>query len=378
MKKLSSLVLAAAAFALPAAHAQQTIKIINIQEHSGAGATTGSYFTAGATLAVEEINAAGGILGRKIDMRSFDTQSNPGIAKALVSKAVDEDPYVILGPGFSGSAIISMTESRKARIPNFTGAEASSITRQGNPYIFRTSFAQANSMPRAARYIAEQAKAKSVAIAYINNEFGKGGRDAMIKELTDRGIKIATDISVEQGQIDFSSVVVRVKQSDADVFFPYLNEEEAARLLRELRKQSYDKPIIGETTIVDQKVLELAGDAANGVKAHVGLTADSDKPLIRDFVQRFEKRHGYKPNHNGFKGYLAVYTVKAVTEKIGKFDRAEFAKTMKGVRLSAKDEPGLLMDVSFNEQGDLDRESFLVEVQNGKQVVVETLPPLNP
>jgi len=381
MKKLSTLFIAAtAALTLTAsAHAQtNTVKIINIQEHSGAGATTGSYFTAGATLAVEEINANGGILGRRIDLRSFDTQSNPGIAKALVSKAVDEDPYVILGPGFSGSAIISMTESRKARIPNFTGAEASSITQQGNPYIFRTSFAQANSMPRAARYIAEQAKAKSVAVVYINNEFGKGGRDAMIKELQARGIKIATDISVEQGQLDFSSVVVRVKQANADVLFPYLNEEEAARLLRELKKQSFDTPIIGETTIVDQKVLELAGDAANGVRAHVGLTADSDKPLIRAFVERFEKRHGYKPNHNGFKGYLSVYTVKAVTDKIGKFDRAEFTKTMKGVRLSAKDEPGLLMDVSFNDKGDLDRESFLVEVINGKQVVVETLAPLNP
>jgi len=377
MKKLSSLLLATAS-ALTLSAAVQAVKIINIQEHSGAGATTGSYFTAGATLAVKEINAAGGILGRRIDMRSFDTQSNPGIAKALVSKAVDEDPYVILGPGFSGSAIISMTESKKARIPNFTGAEASSITQQGNDYIFRTSFAQANSMPRAARYIAEQAGAKSVAVVYINNEFGRGGRNAMIEQLKARGIKIATDISVEQGQLDFSSVVVRVKQSDADVLFPYLNEEEAARLLRELRKQSYDKPIIGETTIVDQKVLELAGDAANGVKAHVGLTADSDKPLIRDFVARFEKEHGYKPNHNGFKGYLSVYTVKAVTDKIGKFDRAAFTRAMKNIRLSAKDEPGLLMDVSFNDKGDLDRESFLVEVQNGKQVVIETLPPLNP
>jgi len=208
MRTLSSVFLAAAtAFSFSLAHAQQgatatQVKIINIQEHSGAGATTGSYFTAGATLAVKEINAAGGILGRKIDMRSFDTQSNPGIAKALVSKAVDEDPYVILGPGHSGSVIISMTESRKAKIPNFTGAEAASLTQQGNDYIFRSSFSQAMSMPRVARYIAEQVKARSVAVVYVNNEFGKGGRDAMVKELTARGVAIAADISVDQNQLD--------------------------------------------------------------------------------------------------------------------------------------------------------------------------------
>jgi len=379
MKALSRLVLAATVtFVLGAAQAQQTVKIVNIQELSGAGATTGTYTTAGVTLAVKEINAAGGILGRRIDLRTFDTQSQPGIAKALVSKAVDEDPYVILGPGFSGSAIISMTESRKARIPNFTGAEATSITQQGNPYIFRAAFAQANSMPRAARYIADVAKAKSVAVVYINNEYGKGGRDAMIKALQARGVAIAADISVEQGQLDFSSVVVRVKQANADVLFPYLNEDESARLLLELHKQSFDKPIIGETTIAGQKVIDLAGAAANGVKAHVGLTADSDKPLIRAFDARFVKEHGYRPDHNAFKGYLMVYTVKAVTEKMGRFDRAEFVKTMKGVRLTTQDEPGLLMDVKFDDKGDLDRESFLVEVQNGKQVVVETLPPLNP
>jgi len=383
MKKLSSLVLAAAAvfsFSISAAQAQQTVKFVNIQELSGPGATTGTYTTAGVTLAVKEINAAGGLLGRRIDLRTFDTQSNPGIAKALVAKAVDEDPYVILGPGYSGSVIISMTESRKAKIPNFTGAEAASLTQQGNDYIFRASISQAGSMPRAARYIVEGARAKSVAIVYINNEFGKGGRDVMIKELQARGINIAEDISVEQGQLDFSSVVLRIKRSGADVLFPYLNEEEGARLLRELHKQSFDKPIIGESTIANQKVIELAGEAANGVRAHVGLAAGagSVNPRIRGFVARFEKEHGYKPDHNAFKGYLMVWVVKAVTDKVGRFDRAAFTRAMKNVRLSSKDEPGLLMDVRYDDKGDLDRESFLVEVQDGKDVVVEVLPPLNP
>jgi len=382
MRTLSSAFLAAAtAFSFTLAHAQQgatptQVKIISVNELSGAGATTGSYFKAGMDLAAKEINAKGGILGRQINLVSYDTQSNPGIAKALVAKAVDEDPYVIMGPGFSGSAIISMTESRKARIPNFTGAEASSITQQGNAYIFRTSFAQVNSMPRLARYLVDEVKAKSVAIIWINTEFGKGGRDAMTRELKARNIPIAADISVEQGQVDYSSVVVRAKQANADVLFPYVTEEEAGRLLRELKKQSYDKPIIGETTIAEQKVIELAGEAANGVRAHVGLTPDGDNPLIQAFVARFQKEHGFKPNHNATKGYIGLYTVKAVTEKLGKFDRAAFTKAMKGIRLSVQDEPGLLMDLVYDDKGDLDRESFLVEVQNGKQVVIGTLPPL--
>ena len=102
-------------------------------------------------LAVKEINAAGGILGRKIDLISLDTQSNPGVAKALTQKAVDDGAYVVMGPVFSGSIIVSMAETKKAEITNFTGGEAANITQQGNPYIFRTSFTQSTAMPKLAK-----------------------------------------------------------------------------------------------------------------------------------------------------------------------------------------------------------------------------------
>ena len=111
--------------------------------------------------------------------------------------------------------------------------------------------------------------------------------------------------------------------------------------------------------------------------AHVGLTADAPSPLIRDFAAKFQKEYKYKPDHNGLKGYTAMYDVKAVTEKVGKFDPKAFAKAMHGVRLSAKEHPGILMDVSFDQNGDLDRESFMTKVVNGRQEVVATLPPLS-
>ena len=127
--------------------------------------------------------------------------------------------------------------------------------------------------------------------------------------------------------------------------------------------------------LTSQKVIELAGDAANGVVGHVGLTADAPDPGIRAFAQKFQKEYNYKPDHNGVKGYTAMYIVKAVTEKVGKFDRKAFANAMHGVKLSRKDNPGILMDVSFDDKGDLDRESFMTKVVNGKQEVIATLPP---
>ena len=378
MKTIARLALGialAASIVAPPANAQQgPVQIFGLVELSGTGTTSGTNFDNGIKLAVKEINASGGILGRKIEYTSLDTQSQPQVAKALAQKAIDQGAYVVMGPVFSGSILVSMAETRRAEVPNFTGGEAAAITQQSNPYIFRTSFTQTTAMPKVARYLKDTVKATNVAIIWVNNDFGKGGLDTMRKALDAQGIKIAAEISTDPGQLDFSGAVLKAKQTNADALFVYTNEEESARALRELRKQGYDKPIVGETVLTSQKVIELAGDAANGATAHVGLTADAPQPTIKAFNEKFQAEFHNKSDHNGLKGYSAMYVVKAVTEKIGKFDGKEFAKAMHGIRLSAKDHPGILLDVSFDQNGDLDRESFMTTVVNGKQVVTATLP----
>jgi branched-chain amino acid transport system substrate-binding protein len=367
---------AAALLGARAVHAQNTIKLAILQELSGAGATAGTNAKNGAILAIKEINEAGGILGKKIEASVSDTQSNPGVAKGLATKAVDDDVFAVIGPTFSGSIMVSMAETKRAQIPNFTGGEAAAITQQGNPYIFRTSFTQTTAMPKVARYIANNLKAKTVAVLFVNNDFGKGGRDSFAKAAEAAGLKVAADISTESGQVDWSAPVLRAKQSNADVIFVYTNEEESARALRELRKQGVTKPIVGETTLTGQKVIELAGDAANGAVAHVGLTVDAPNPLMLKFKAKFFQEYKYISDHNGIKGYTGIYLLKAGIEKVGKLDRVAVAKALHGLSASAAKEPGVLMDVTIDANGDLDRESFIVEVKDGKQVVKETLPAL--
>ena len=360
-----------------AAQAQQgPIKIASLVELTGTGATAGTNFKNGIELAVKEINAAGGILGRKIENTVMDTQSNPGVAKGLAQKAVDMDVFAVFGPVFSGSILVSMAETKRAEIPNFTGGEATAITQQGNPYIFRTSFTQATAMPKVARYMAGSLKAKTAAVIYVNNDFGKGGKDAIVKALEGWRVKVVAEVSTDAGQVDFSAPVLKAKQADPDAIFVYTNEEESARALRELRKQGWTKPIVGETTLTGQKVIDLAGEAANGAIAHVGLTVDAPNPPIRAFRAKFEKEFKYVSDHNGIKGYSGVYMLKAAIEKVGKFDRVAVAKALHGLKISVAKEPGVLMDVSIDGKGDLNRESFLVEVRNGKQEVKDTLPAL--
>ena len=353
------------------------VKFAGIMELSGSGATPGTNFNNGVKLAVKEINAAGGILGRQIDYQPVDTQTNPAVAKALAQKAVDDQAYVVLGPVHSGSMLVTMSETRRAEVTNFTGGEAASITQQGNPYVFRSSFTQLTSMPKVARYIKDTVKAKTVAVMFTNNDYGKGGHDAMLKALDALGIKVVIDIPTDPLQVDFSAAVLKVKQSDADALFLYTLEEESARALRELRKQGYAKPVIGETTAVSQKTIELAGDAANGMLGHVGLTVDAPQPRIKAFDEKFQREYKYKSEHNGMKGYISVYVIKAMTERIGKFDSKALSEALHGAKISATQNPGVLMDLSFDQNGDIDRESFLIRVDQGKQQVIGSLPPMS-
>ena len=353
------------------------IKLVNVNELSGAGATVGTNFKNGADLAVAEVNAKGGILGNKVEISHFDTQSNAGVARAQMQKALDENPYAILGPNFSGLVKATAPMVKQVGIAQIMGGEAAELTQTGATSLFRTSFGQQSSMPKIAKYIAENVKAKSVAIIWVNNDFGKGGRDSITKEFATRGIKVAADISTESGQADFAADVLKVKQAKPDAIFIYLNEEESARILKDLKRQGVTVPLLGETTLLSQKVIDLAGDAATGVKGHVGLTTDAPVAAIQDFRKKFVAKYNYVPDHNGLKGYLAVYMVKAGTDKMGKVDSKGLPAALHGLTITTKMEPGILLDVTIDQNGDLDRESFLGEVVGGKQVISATLPKLN-
>jgi branched-chain amino acid transport system substrate-binding protein len=269
MRRLQVGIALSALTLLAAGPATADVKLVYVGEISGSIAVSGGNFRDGINLAVEEINGAGGILKEKIALSQLDTQTNPGVARSQMQKAIDGDPYVVLGPIFSGNVKATMQMLQQAEIPHLIGGEAGELTALGDRYLFRTSFGQQIGMPKIANYIRDELKAKTIALIWVNNDFGKGGRDNLIKQLAERNIKLVADVSTESGQVDFAADVVKLKAANADAVFVYSNEEECARIMREARKQGLKGPFVGDTTLLSQKTIELAGDAANGVQGHV-------------------------------------------------------------------------------------------------------------
>ncbi|MCO6384423.1 ABC transporter substrate-binding protein [Oceanicola sp. 502str15] len=366
---------ASIALAMATAPALAEIKIGSIIELSGAGAAAGTNFHDGVKMGFEEVNAAGGILGEQVELLEYDSQTDPQVSRAMVQKAIDEGIYAITGTVFSSSTVVNMMVAQQAGIPQFTGSEAPTITAKGNPYIFRTTFGAQKGVPKMTRYMAEEMGVKKAAVVWANTEFGKGGHDAFVSEAETYGMEIVADIPTEQAQTDFSADVLKAKNSGADAIFVYVTEEESARFLKEAQKQSIGIPMVGETTLIGAKVIELAGDAANGAMGHVGLSADAGVPAIDEMVAKFVTKYDYTPDHNAIKGYTAAWTIKCVTEMIGEADSQALADKMHGLTLTVEECPGVLMDATWDDTGEMSRESFFVEVQDGKQTVKAILPP---
>ncbi|NDY93048.1 ABC transporter substrate-binding protein [Ideonella livida] len=353
------------------------LALAGVLELSGPGIVAGTNFRNGIEMAVRDINEAGGVLGRPLSFSVQDTQSKPEVALKLVTAAVESGAPAVLGPVFSGSMLVAMEATRNPAVPHLTGAEAAAVTEKGHPSVVRTAFTQAIGIPKMALYLAQRSGVKKLAVLHVNNDFGKGGLEVLRKALAGSGCEVLGAVSVEQAQEDMSAAVKQLLGLQPDGVFVYTNELESPRVLKELRRQGWSKPVYGETTLIGQKVIEQAGEAANGVIAHVGLPVDAPLPAIRQFRQRYEAHYKTTPDHNSLKGYSGVWVYKAAVERAGRVDRAAVVAALKGLKVSTHKHPGVLLYTEYDQKGDLDRMSFLMTVKNGQQEVMDFLSTLS-
>jgi branched-chain amino acid transport system substrate-binding protein len=339
----------------------------------------GENFRLGIEMAVAEINDAGGILGCQVDVEFQDTQTDPDVSKQVVADMAEGDPYVFLGTVLSSNTIVNMVEAQRAEIPMFVGAEAPAITDRDengdNDFIYRTSFGVDTAAAKFIDYIVDQG-VTSVDVIYKNDEFGAGGREAYGEAFEEAGIEIQLDIQVQPDQTDLSAEVAQLAKGKADAIFAFMTEIETAAFLDEVQKQGLEKPMYGGDVLSAASTIALAQPgAADGTITHAGLNASAD--VFSDWKEAYTAFHpdADPPDHNSIKGYTAVYIVKEVTERIGEFDNSKFSDELHCATITVDDEPGVLLDVSYDANGDIDRESYIVEVVDGVGQIVETLPP---
>ena len=353
----------------------QNVTLAVLAELTGGGAPSGTMWRDGVTLGVEDINKKGGVLGRRLETLVLDTQSDPPTSVAAMRRAINEHPFAVMGTVYSSSTVANMEIARQAGIPQFTGSESVLIVQKGNPNIFLTSFSQQVGFAKLVRWVVEDLKADKIGLIYVNDAFGRGGRDMFLKFVKDRGKTVVADISTEPGQADFTPELTQVRASGATHLMIYNHEEENARVMIQLHKLGINVEAVGDN-LCAQTTIDPGGEAMNGAKCQVPMTAASPVPSMMDLGRRFQEKYGKSPDHNMYKGYIGVHMLKAAVERVGAFDQAKVRDCLHNNVFTAAEEPGLLVDVYVQANGDTDRESFIVEVQNRQPKVIKVVPML--
>lgn len=360
----------------PPASVQTLLRLAIVAEITGGGAPSGTMWRDGVNLAVDDINKQGGILGERLATTVYDTESDPAVAVAAMRRAINDRPFAVMGAVYSSSTLAAMGLAQQAGMPEFSGSEAVDVVQKGNPNIFLTSFSQQVGFAKLVKWLVQDLKARKIVLIYVNDAFGKGGHDTFVKLLQERGITLVADISTEAQQADFTPELLRVKNSGATHLMIYSHEEENARIMIQLRKLGLTVEPVGDN-LCNQTTIDAGGDAVDGSRCHVSMTAASSPARSMVAVGReFRAKYGKIPDANGLKGYIAVNLLKTAAARVGVLDQAKIRDCLHGNLFTAAEDPGLLVDMYVQPNGDVDRPSFIVQVQHRKTAVFAVVPML--
>ena len=367
----------AALLAGPAA-AQDVIRIGVTEPLTGAFAASGNYVTQGAKIAEEQINAAGGVLGRKIQLIVEDNKSNPTEAVATVEKLIGKDKVpVMMGAWSSTLTLAVMPKLMEYGVPMLVETSSSGkITTSGNPWIFRIS-PTSEMEARAFGTMTKSMGIKKADFLATNNDFGLGASTAFSEMLKGQGVQIGVMETMDPKATDFSAQLAKIKASGGDTLFVTTAVEQITLILKQAKEQQVKARIIttGGSNSPDQ-LIQQAGDAANGSLHLVFFTpwfpeAVKNPDVARQFVAEWNARkYPVGGLTEGFRGWDGINTIVQAIKAAGKADPKAIQQALWNVNVK-----GINGDIAFIKQGPAGQESaqnvpsvYVVRIDNGKVV----------
>lgn len=359
--------ISASAFAI-AAQAADTFKIGLVNEASGPNAEAGSYTVNGARLALEEINQAGGILGKQAELRLEDNQStNPGTVLAFSKLTSAGDVPVIIGPIRSTQVQAASPTIAKAGIPVTIGGTDPSLTHVNNKWVFRCRPNDSFSSLVIADFGVNTLKLKKWAVIHSTDAFGSGGKDALVAALAKLGITPVLVQGYTNNSQDFTPIVLAIKKSGADVIGSYMtNSPDVGIFARQLRQLGVAAAWIGSPSVITATALELAGPALYGVYAIADFTPGAS-PQAKAYAEKYKARYGRDADVYSSWAYDAVHVLANAINKAKSTNPEAIRKEI----LATCGYKGVEGTYCFDDNGDGLRGYNVVRNEDGKIVFIK-------
>ena len=341
--------LAAPAFVRSAGAQGATIKIGMCAPVTGPAAESGKYAVGGAKLAVEQVNKAGGVLGKQIELIVEDDQTtNPGIVLAFSKLAAQPDIVAFLGSIRSTQVHAMAPDVLKLGKPVMFGGTDPNLTKLGNPWLFRFRPNDSYSGKVIADYGVNTLGKKKWAVLHSTDAFGTAGGKALTEGLSKLGITPVIDQGYANQSQDFTPVVLAIKQSGADVLGSYFTfENDLGIFARQLRQLGVNIPWVGSPSIVNITALKLAGPALYGTYGVADYAEDSSEGS-KAFGKLYRDAFKVAPDNQSSWPYDAVIVLAKAMNTAKSTDPAKVREAILAIRRHA----GAEGEYNFDKNGD--------------------------
>lgn len=335
---------------------ETTIKIGVAGPITGSEAVFGEQFRRGAEKAVADLNAAGGVLGRQVELVIGDDACDPKQAVSVANDMVAKGVAFVVGHYCSGSSIPASDVYAEAGLIQISPASTNpQFTERGLTNIFRVCGRDDAQGPVAATYVAAHFSGKVIAVVDDKSTYGKGLADQFQAALTGKGGTVALSESITAGDKDFSSLISRLKMINADVLFFGGYKTEAGLIARQMREQGLQTVLVGGDALVTEEYWSITGAAGNGTLMTFGPDPRLD-PANTELVASF-KAQNYEPEAYTLYTYAAVQTWAAAVKAANSL---EFAQVEAALHANSFDT--VLGKLSFDQKGDVTAAGYVMYV----------------
>ncbi|MEQ8155930.1 MAG: ABC transporter substrate-binding protein [Clostridiaceae bacterium] len=308
-----------------------TIKLGGVFPLTGDVPALGAAMDNGAKLAIKEINDAGGVLGKKLELTVEDDQNQASTAPNAITKLIDQDKVTaVIGTYASKCSIPMAAVAKESKVVMITpGSTNEKVTTEGGEYVFRACFIDPLQGKIGAKFAAENLKAKKVAMLYdVGNDYCVGISKEFKTNFEASGGTIAYEKTYNAGESDFKAFLTEIKQLNVDVLYLPDNYSTVGLIAKQAREVGITASLLGSDSWSDPGLVKVGGDAIEGAyfTDHVSLKSDNEK--IKKFVSNYKAAYGIDPSAFSVLSYDSVYIVAEAIKAAGKTDEAAIKDAM--------------------------------------------------
>jgi len=350
------------------------IKLGHYGSLTGKDAAFGVATRKGVLLAIEEINAKGGVLGRPLAYLVEDIQSKQGESATAVKKLISRDKVVaVIGANASANSLEAAPICQNSQIPMMAISSTNPRVTEVGDYIFRICFIDPFQGAVLAKFAHTSLKAKRVALlTAVNSPYSVGLSAVLRQDFTARGGEIIAEQKYNEGEKDFRAQLTALRPLKPDVIAITGFYAEAALICLQARALGIDVPFIGGDGWEAPQLIELGGKAVEGTYYSTYFSAENDAPEVRAFVKKFSARWANEiPEAVAALGYDAVYLIAAAMTKAG----TTTGPTLRDAIAATKNFPGVTGQTTIDEKRNSAKAAVMLTVKNGRSLFFESVTP---